>query len=172
LKWKAADLNGTAAWSTFFATEAGAAAALAGLIFVSVSINVKKIIEYQSEGVAARAAEALALLIGVLLISTFGLAPNQSGKVLGVEILAVGFLLWLMATVFLVDRLGAKRRRPWWWLASRAFLAQCATIPFCVAGILLILARPDGIYWLIPGCVFSFLASTISAWVLLIEILR
>jgi hypothetical protein len=165
-------LNVTAAWSTFFATEAGAAAALAGLIFVSVSINVKKIIEYQSEGVAGRAAEAVALLIGILLISTFGLAPNQSAKVFGVEVLSVGFLLWLMATVLTIHRIEVKRRRPLWWLASRAFLAQCATIPFCVAGVLLILAHPDGMYWLIPGCVFSFMASTISAWVLLIEILR
>jgi hypothetical protein len=165
-------LNGTAAWSTFFSTEASAAAALAGLIFVSVSINVKKIIEYQSEGVAGRAAEAVALLIGILLISTFGLAPNQSVKVFGVEVLSVGFLLWLMATALTIHRIEVTRRRPWWWLASRSFMAQCATIPFCVAGILLILARPDGIYWLIPGCVFSFLASTISAWVLLIEILR
>jgi hypothetical protein len=165
-------LNAMAAWSTFFATEAGAAAALAGLIFVSVSINIKKIIEYQSEGVAGRAAEALALLIGILLISTFGLAPNQSGKVLGVEILAVGILLWLMATVLLVRRLGVKRRRPWWWLASRSILSQCAALPFCFAGILLALGHAEGMYWLIPGCVFSFLASTISAWVLLIEILR
>ncbi|MGB6546586.1 MAG: hypothetical protein WA871_02850 [Candidatus Acidiferrales bacterium] len=165
-------MNIAAAWTDFLVAEAGAAAALAGLIFVSVSLNVKKIIEYQSEGVAGRAAEALALLIGVLLISTFGLAPNQSGKVLGIEILAVGVSLWLMATILLVGRLGARRRRPWWWLASRSFLSQCATIPFCIAGILLILSNPDGMYWLIPGCVFSFLASTISAWVLLIEILR
>jgi hypothetical protein len=165
-------LNGGSAWTTFFATEAGAAAALAGLIFVSVSINVKKIIEYQSEGVAGRAAEAVAMLIGVLLISTFGLAPSQSVKVFGVEILTVGLLLWLMAIVLTIHRIEVKRRRPWWWLASRAFLAQCATIPFCVAGVLLILARPNGMYWLIPGCIGSFVASTISAWVLLIEILR
>jgi hypothetical protein len=51
-------------------------------------------------------------------------------------------------------------------------LCQCATVPFCIAGILLIRGNPDGMDWLIPGCVFTFLASTISAWVLLIEILR
>jgi len=66
----------TATWTNFLSAEAGASAALAGLIFVAVSINIKKIIEYK--GVPGRAAEALSLLIGVLLISTFGLAPNQS----------------------------------------------------------------------------------------------
>lgn len=159
----------TAAWTNFLVAEAGASAALAGLIFVAVSINVKKIIEYQ--GVAGRAAEALALLIGVLLISTFGLAPNQSEKLLGSEILAVGGLLWVMTVILQTGQLGA-RRRAWWWLATRALLCQCATVPFCIAGILLIRGNPDGMYWLIPGCVFTFLASTISAWVLLIEILR
>jgi hypothetical protein len=157
------------AWSTFFATEAGASAALAGLIFVAISINVEKIIEYR--GVAARGAEALALLIGVLLISTFGLAPNQSEKLLGSEILAIGALLWLM-TVILQARAMPGRRRPLWWLAYRFLMSQSATLPFCIGGILLVRGHADGMYWLIPGCVFTFLASTISAWVLLIEILR
>ena len=162
-------MNVTAAWTNFLVAEAGAAAALAGLIFVAVSINIKKIIEYN--GVAGRAAEALSLLIGVLLISTFGLAPNQSDKLLGAEILAIGVLLWLMTVILQAGHI-LVRRRVWWWLASRALLCQCATVPFCIAGILLIRSNPDGMYWLIPGCVFTFLASTISAWVLLIEILR
>jgi hypothetical protein len=87
----------TATWTNFLSAEAGASAALAGLIFVAVSINIKKIIEYK--GVPGRAAEALSLLIGVLLISTFGLAPNQSEKWLGSEILAIGGFLWLMTVV-------------------------------------------------------------------------
>ena len=162
-------MNVTAAWTNFLVAEGGAAAALAGLIFVAVSINIKKIIE--NRGVPGRAAEALSLLIGVLLISTFGLAPNQSEKLLGAEILAVGGLLWLMSVILQAPHI-RDRRRVWWWLASRAFLCQCATVPFCIAGILLIRGNPDGMDWLIPGCVFTFLASTISAWVLLIEILR
>jgi hypothetical protein len=162
-------MNVTAAWTNFLSVEAGAAAALAGLIFVAISINVKKIIEYR--GVAARAAEALALLIGVLLICTFGLAPNQSEKLLGSEVLAVGAFLWLMSVILQLREVRG-RRRPWWWLASRSFLSQCATVPFCVAGISLILGHAGGMYWLIPGCLFTYLASTTSAWVLLIEILR
>jgi hypothetical protein len=154
-------------WSNFLIAETGAAAALAGLIFVAVSINLSKIIEYQ--GVAGRAAEALALLIGVLLIGTLGLAPKQSGIILGSEFVAVGGLLWLMTVTFHVGQFF--RKRSWWWLASE-LLCQVATLSFCIAGILLILGRPAGMYWLIPGCVVSFLAATTSAWVLLIEILR
>jgi hypothetical protein len=156
-------------WSNFLVAEVGASAALAGLIFVAVSINVSKIIEYP--GVSGRAAEALALLMGLLIIATFGLAPNQSQAMLGAEFLAVGITLW-MFTVTLHVRQLRRAKRPWWWLASRATLCQLTTLSFCVAGILLILGHASGMNWLIPGCVFAFLSSTTSAWVLLIEIIR
>jgi hypothetical protein len=39
-------------------------------------------------------------------------------------------------------------------------------------GIMLLLGNPDALYWLVPGFVFSFLAGIVSAWVLLVEILR
>ena len=76
----------TAGWSNFLSAETGAAATLAGLIFVAVSINLSKILEYP--GVPGRAAEALALLIGVLLSCTFGLAPNQPARVTGLRTLS------------------------------------------------------------------------------------
>jgi len=162
----------TADWNNFLIAEAGAAAALAGLIFVAISINLQKIIEYP--GVSGRAAEALSLLIGILLIATFGLAPNQSQKLLGIEILAVGLLLWAMTTIYFIRgmMLIRHRRRPWWWLATRSLLSEFAALPFCIAGMLLAAGHSRGMYWLIPGCVFSFIASTTSAWVLLIEIQR
>jgi hypothetical protein len=156
-------------WSTFLVAETGAAAALAGLLFVAISINLAKILEYP--GVASRAAEGLVLLMGVVVIGTFGLAPNQSAKVLGSEILVVGILMWI-TTIRLQTSQLVHRKHPWWWLASRVAMAQCATVSFCITGISLIFGHPAGMYWLIPACVFSFVATTISAWVLLIEILR
>jgi hypothetical protein len=51
-------------------------------------------------------------------------------------------------------------------------MSQFATVPFCIAGILLLLWNPDGLYWLVPGFGFSFVAGVMSAWVLLVEILR
>jgi hypothetical protein len=167
-KERIAGLNVTAGWSNFLSAETGAAATLAGLIFVAVSINLSKILEYP--GVPGRAAEALALLIGVLLAGTFGLAPNQPEKLLGAEFLAVGGSLWLLTLTFHLGEL--RRKNPWWWLASRALLSQCATLSLCIAGLSLMVGHAEGMYWLIPGCVFSFVASITSAWVLLIEILR
>ena len=66
-----------------------AAAALAGLLFVAVSINPERILEYP--GLPERALETLLLLIGVLLASIIGLAPGQSRTALGVELLIEGW---------------------------------------------------------------------------------
>jgi hypothetical protein len=160
---------GPGAWSNFLVAEVGAAAALTGLIFVAVSINLARILEYP--GVSGRAGEAIVLLLGVLLICSVALVPNQSDRALGMESLAIGLLLWLV-----VVTMHAHFRRPpehrWWWFAIRVVMCQLATLPFCLAGIWLIFGWRGAMYWLVPGCLFSFVAGVYSAWVLLIEIMR
>jgi hypothetical protein len=158
-----------AEWSNFLVAEAGAAAALTGLIFVAVSINLAKILEYP--GVSTRAGEAVILLLGVLIISSVGLVPNQPDKLLGLELLATGAVLWLLVTIKHL-RFHRPPEHVWWWFALRVTLCQLATIPFCLAGVSLMLGWRGAMYWLLPGCVFSFLAGVYSAWVLLVEILR
>jgi hypothetical protein len=49
---------------------------------------------------------------------------------------------------------------------------QSATLPFVVAGATLLAHAGGGLYWLVPGVVFSFLTGVANAWVLLVEILR
>jgi hypothetical protein len=65
----------TDAWVNFFVAEAGAAAALTGLVIVAVSINVR--ITVVTRLLSGRAAETVALLTGVLMLATFGLVPGQ-----------------------------------------------------------------------------------------------
>src|SRR5215211_7746283 len=56
-------------WHDFFLAQAGAAGVLTGLVFVGVSINLDKIVADPSSGLAGRAAEALILLVAVLIAS-------------------------------------------------------------------------------------------------------
>jgi hypothetical protein len=66
----------------------GAAAALAGLVFVAVSINLARILMFAT--LPRRAVETLAIAIGLLLASVLVLVPGQSPVVFGTEILVLG----------------------------------------------------------------------------------
>jgi modulator of FtsH protease len=76
-------------WSNFFVAEVGAAAALSGLLFVAVSINLTRILAIAH--LPDRAAETLYVLLGVLVVASFGLVPGQSQTALGFEVTGTGF---------------------------------------------------------------------------------
>src|SRR6202046_3522250 len=67
-------------WHDFFIAAAGATAALSGLIFVAVSINLRDILAEEkkigSPYLTGRALESLVALLGVLAISLVGLDPS------------------------------------------------------------------------------------------------
>jgi hypothetical protein len=152
-------------WDNFFVAEAGAAAALAGLLFVSVSINLARILEFPS--LPPRAAEALLLLFAVLLLSLLALVPGQSPSLLGAEVTGLGVLLWIALTLTL-----ARGGKPRQYAMLRVLLNQLPPIMFVVAGVMLYSGHPAGLYWLAPATLLAILASVAAAWVLLVEILR
>src|SRR5271154_3358164 len=71
---------GVEAWHELFIAAAGAAAALSGLIFVAVSINLREILAEEkkigSSYLTGRALESLVVLLIVLGISLVGLDPS------------------------------------------------------------------------------------------------
>jgi hypothetical protein len=75
-------------WHGFFDAAAAASVALLGLLFVAISINLKLILEHRH--LPGRAAGTLGTLLSVLVVCGFGLAPGQSNRTLGAEILASG----------------------------------------------------------------------------------
>lgn len=80
------------AWSDFFVAETGASAALAGLLFVAISVNLARILDVP--GLPERAGMVLVVLIQVLLISTCLLVPGQPVGLAGAEVLVIGALAW------------------------------------------------------------------------------
>ena len=51
-------------------------------------------------------------------------------------------------------------------------MVQAQSLPFIVAGIMLMAGNPAGGDWIVPAVIFSIVAGLTNTWVLLIEILR
>jgi hypothetical protein len=159
-----------AEWNTLLAVEAGAAATLMGLVFVALSINLSRILAVP--GLSGRGAESIMQFLQAFLISTVALIPRQPGRIFAIEVLVIAAASWGAQVTVQVRYLKVRTGHPWAWFVNRAVMSQFATIPFVVVGITLLLGVPGAMYWLVPGFVFSFLSGVVSAWVLLVEILR
>ncbi len=158
-----------APWANFFVAEVGASAALVGLLFVAVSINLTKILAQPA--LPGRAFEALVVLVLVLFVATFGLVPGQSIVAYGIEVLTSAVAAWGI-TLQIQRRAPVDPGHPKLWMASRVMATQAATLPMIVAGLSLITQRGGGLFWIVASVIASFLAALIDAWVLLIEIQR
>jgi len=155
-------------WSNFFVGELGAAAALTGLLFVAVSINLARILQFAH--LPVRAAEALLELLSVLIVTTFALIPHQTSAAYGLEIGIAGFASWILHTRAMIH--SRKFDREYIRFTPRFLVNQLPPLPFIIAGALLIAGRPSGVYWIVPGVLLSFAAGIFGAWVLLVEIQR
>src|SRR5256885_13020717 len=81
-----------ARWSDFALAQLGASAALLGLVFVGLSINLKDVIG--SRQLVNRALEAVIALGTVLVSATGVLIPAQSRGVLSTELLVIAVLVF------------------------------------------------------------------------------
>ncbi|OQO94826.1 hypothetical protein B1813_01735 [Saccharomonospora piscinae] len=157
-------------WTDFAVATTGAAAALAGLLFVALSINLSGILT--GRGLTARAAYTLVLLATPLLVGVLLLVPDQDERVLGAELLVVGAGSGLALARLSRPGRRSREQRLVWWAATEATPALVLTASTALAGVGLLTGALGGLYW-VPGAVLAaFLAALINAWVLLVEILR
>jgi predicted membrane-bound spermidine synthase len=164
------DAYSPGAWVSLFVAEAGASAALAGLLFVAISINLARIL--QLPGLPGRGAEALALLVTVLVTSTLGLVPGQPALALGAELLGVGLVAWAVVLAIHVQALRVRAGPHPGARIVQVVVAQAAILPFPAAGLALLLKAAGGLYWLVGGIIACFVVAVIDGWVLLVEVLR
>src|SRR5215213_10030817 len=91
--WSAMASYTTEGWSDFLVASAGASAALAGLVFIGISINLTRILALP--GLPARAGQTIVLLATALAISLTVLGPADSHVTVGLELLGVGLAGWV-----------------------------------------------------------------------------
>jgi hypothetical protein len=158
-----------AEWKDFFVAVSGASAALAGLLFVALSINLARIVELP--GIADRAGETLISLGSVLVAALLGLVP-QSPVAFGFELLFVASLAWWVPTRFHIRAVRLRLYDTAYHGFLRVLFAQVATLPLGIGAVSFLLRRGGGLYWLAAGLILPLMVSMFNAWVLLVEIMR
>jgi hypothetical protein len=158
------------AWHDFFVASVSSAAALTGLIFVGVSINITRILSFPK--LPDRALLSIILLLNIFVISALMLIPRQSYLLVGTEvsIIAVGtygFVTKMDIGIYKNTDSVYKKQ----YLVSMVY-NQLSLLPYIAAGVAIFIWKGNGIYWLIPGIIISFIKAVADAWVLLVEINR
>jgi modulator of FtsH protease len=167
-----------AAWTNYFIAQAGASAALAGLVFVAVSINLKLILRYPH--LPGRVGQALISLLQLLVVALAVLIPERSNHALGVELLVVGILTWSLLVAIQwksLRRIGEidteeTGRAVGIMKAQVVASGQLVSLPTIVAGASLLAGGGGGLYWLAAGTLLALVSGISDTWVLLIEIQR
>jgi hypothetical protein len=159
---------GLAEWHEFFVAAVGASAAPLGLLFVTISINLEHILKYPH--LPGRAAGTLGTLVAALVVSSFGLAPGQSDRVFGLEVLATGAVVAFQAVWVSIGK--RSPGDPLSWRLGGIPLLLLPALAYLVGGCSLFAGAGGGLYWILAATLLAFVCSSISAWVLLVEILR
>ena len=157
-------------WHDLFVATASAAAALAGLIFVGISINLQKILEFAK--LPERALMPLILLLSIIILSILFLIPQQPLHRLGIEILIVATLTWLITLK--IDYSIYKGTDPKYKkeILLNCMFDQLSVTPYIFNGVFFIYADKYGTYFFVAAIIFSFIKVITDAWVLTIEINR
>jgi hypothetical protein len=155
-------------WHDFFVGTIGASAALTGLLFVAISINLEQILKYPQ--LPGRAAVTLGILVSSLVVSGFALAPGQTNRILGIEIAAVGAAV--AGQALWVTHGKQTPNEPKSWVVEHLVTLLLPSIAFIVGGVSLAAGEGGGLYWVLAATLFAFVSASINGWVLLVEIKR
>jgi hypothetical protein len=160
-----------AKWSTFATVAGGAAAGLTGLLFVAVSIRTDVIAK--SQELRNRAAQTLALFFTVLVIAILLSIPDQSFRLLGVELIALALITGVGLSVLGRRARGAQDPADATGHAVASILNAVApndttSILLGIAGLLLVFGVHAGLDVLVLPVLVALAGGVASAWLLLL----
>ena len=154
-------------WHDFLVAVAGASAALVGLLFVGLSINLERLLA--TPHLLHRAGASLAALGSMLIISCLLLAPGSTLAQYGMSIMIVAIVTWGLVTYWCYRAIG---EAPPDFRRTQVFalvVLQLATVPGVVAGFMVWRREEAGLDWLVPAFLAAFIIAMSNSWVLTVE---
>jgi hypothetical protein len=155
-------------WTDFAVVVGGASAALTGLLFVAISINVNTI--GRSIGLRSRGGQTLILFAVTLVVSIVLAVPGQGLLALGIELLAVVVIAGV--SLLVLDR-RAKREAQSPPLAHTLDVASPNVVTLVIiaaAGVVVLTGHAWGLYLLVPSTVIAIVGGVANAWLFLTKL--
>jgi hypothetical protein len=159
-----------AQWSGFGATVATASAALAGFLFIAMSINLSTILAERN--LPGRAALTLMLFGTPLVSSLLLIVPGQTRLALGLELLITGLLAGAVQLTIDLRAGPAKEDTILRRMLARIAPIIASTTCLVIAGATILARIGGGLYWLVPAALVAIVFGLLNVWVLLVEIQR
>jgi hypothetical protein len=157
-------------WDSFFVAEVGAAAALLGLLFVAISINLKQVLE--AGGLTDRALAALLLLLAILILGLLLSMPDQPLWILGSETVAACVVTGVIGAVLGLRGLHAADKLYWRNFFWNVVSLLGVLIVIAIGGLLMFAGGEAGFYWIGIGMCLALIKAVSEGWIFLIEINR
>ena len=162
------DAYSTLGWNEFFVAGTGAAAALTGLVFVALSINLDqdpRLARFaRPRRGGTRGHDASHDLVSL------GLVP-QPTDALAVEILVVA-IIGGFAGLRTLSRKPSGDGPTTLQMLTQDVIVIVTALSLLIAGASLFFGAGGGLYWLVAGLMLLLLNGIVNAWVLLVEIQR
>ncbi len=157
-------------WSQFGTAVATASAALAGFLFIAVSINLRQILD--APNLPGRAALTLILFGTPLVSSLLLIVPGQTRLALGLELVVAGLVAGTFQLIIDLRAGSTAKATAMQRMLGRIFPIIASTSCLLVAGVTLLAQAGGGLYWLVPAALVAIIFGLLNVWVLLVEILR
>jgi hypothetical protein len=157
-------------WQNLALAVTAAVATLVGLLFVAVSINLQRILQFPN--LPVRAAQTLFLFGTPLATGIFLLVPGQARGVLSGELLGTALIIGAVQLRMEIRSPVTDKETRLTWIFGRVSPPILTSGSLAVAGATLAAEAGGGLYWIVPSVLCGIIFGLLNAWVLLVEILR
>jgi len=158
-------------WHDFYHVIGDASAALMGLLFVSLSLNVCVVTRKANADLRLLAIQTFISYLSALMFAVIFLIPNQGIMGLGLPMLGIDVTVLYVTVMRIVE---TQRNRPLTW-GKGSFAFRFAAPLICFVTILIIAAsilmgNTSILYWFVPVIIVLFWIASINAWELLLRL--